>query len=753
METSRTRRWGIWAWVIAIHWCVLPVSGEEVRVAGLEKPVEVLRDKWGVPHIYAQSSKDLFFAQGWVTARDRLFQIDLWRRVGTGKLSEVLGAQALGRDRIARLVQYRGDWGAEWRSYSDDAKEIATSFTAGINAYIKSLGGKRPLEFRAVGYDPGLWVPEDITARMAGLVMVRNLAREVARAGDIRKFGLETVQRMMPPDPYVKIEIPKGLDLNGIGAEILRDYNLATGSVKFADALDLNSMGSNNWVMSGKLTATGKPLLANDPHRPIQNPSLRKTVHLVGPGWNVIGAGEPALPGIALGHNEEMGFGFTIVGIDQADLYVETVDKADPTKYLYKGEWKKMRVLQESILVKGEAKPRVVELKYTMHGPVIGEAPGRAFALKWVGSEPGSAGYLGALRLARARNWGEFEKAAAYYKIPSENLVYADRAGNIGWIAGGWSPVRKNWTGLLPVPGHTGEYEWNGYMPVAENPKKFNPAEGFVATANHNILPAGYSKQLAYEWAAPWRQHRLLEMIGEKKVFGIPDFQRMQQDVRSHAGKKMVEVVKAWGPRAQEVGAREMRVIDRFLRWDGGMGVDSAEAVVYALWSAKLGRAAFGAELGARMELGVVLEELRKKPNGAAMLSSLRAALGEGDKRLGRDETKWRWGALHKASFQHVVPVKAWDLGAVEKPGDATTVNAASGGNYQQTAGGSYRQILDVADWDRSVTTNTPGESGVPGSAYYGNLLKEWASGGYHPLVYSRKAVEANTVERTTLRP
>jgi penicillin amidase len=729
------------------------LCAEPFTAKGLQKPVEILRDKWGVPHIYASNADDLFFAQGWMAAKDRLFQLDLWRRVGTGKLAEVMGPPAVARDRIARLVQYRGDWNAEWASYSPDAKAIATAFTRGINAYIESLGGKRPVEFRAAGYDPGLWTPEDVTARIAGLAMIRNVAREVARAQDIKKFGLDTVQRLLPPDPAIRIEIPKELDLDGITPALLKDYTDATGTARFTDPVDLNSIGSNNWVMAGSKTVTGKPLLANDPHRPIQNPSLRKTVHLVAPGWNVIGAGEPALPGIALGHNEEVGFGFTIVGIDQGDLYVEKVDPSDASRYMYKGAWRKFDVVVEEIRVKGEPKPRRVELRYSVHGPVIADdaARQRAYALKWVGSEPGAAGYLAALRLSRSKNWDEFQRNAGYYKLPSENLVYADRAGNIGWIAAGWAPLRKNWSGLLPVPGHTGEYEWSGFLAPELNPRKYNPAEGFVATANHNILPPGYKHQLAFEWAAPWRFSRISEMIAAQRKFSIADFQRMQLDVRSHAARKMQAVVKAWA--ATGLTPREKGMVDRFLRWDGGMSVESQEALLYALWSSKLSAAAYGPELGPRVELVALFDDLTKNPKPAALLAALREAIADAEQRFGKDESKWQWGALHQVRFQHPVNVAKWHLGPVARPGDANTVGAASGTNFQQTAGASYRQILDVSDWDKSVTTNTPGESGDPNSPFYSNLLREWASGGYHPLLYSRAAVEANTAERILLTP
>jgi penicillin amidase len=728
----------------------LLATAQPVTLAGLEKNVEILRDRWGIPHIYAQTATDLFFAQGYMAARDRLFQIDLWRRIGTGKLAEVLGPQALPRDRIARLVRYRGDWNTEWTSYSPDARQIAVSFTSGINAYIRSLGGKRPLEFRLAGYDPGLWQPEDVAARIAGLLMIRNVAREVARAQDIENLGLETVQRYLPPDPFVKIQIPNGLDLTGITTALLRDYNTAIGGVQFPE-----TQGSNNWVVSGARSLTGKPLLANDPHRPVAIPSLRKTVHLVGPGWNVIGAGEPALPGIALGHNEVVGFGFTIVGIDQGDLYVEKINPANMNQYRYKGQWRNMDVVREPIHVKGEKSPRTVELNYTIHGPVIAEDLGRhrVFALKWVGAEPGAAGYLAALALARAKNWDQFQQAAAHYKVPSENLVYADREGNIGWIASGLAPVRRNWSGLLPVPGDSGEYEWSGFLAADKNPRQFNPPSGYIATANHNILPNGYPHMLSYEWAAKFRYNRIVEMLKEREKFGVEDFQRMQQDVTSSAARMFQTILRRWPVRRADLDPKQWEVLERLRRWDLRLTADSAEALVFELWTSRLPALVFGKALGARTELTMLLATLAEKPNPEALRESLRQSVDYLETTYGSSIGNWKWGNVHQIHFRHPLNVARFHRGPIARPGDGNTVNSTSGSNFRQSNGASYRHILDVADWDRSVMTNVPGESGDPESPHYSDLLDEWAQGKYHPMVYSRKAVESATVEKIHLVP
>ncbi|MDX2182199.1 MAG: penicillin acylase family protein [Bryobacteraceae bacterium] len=729
------------AWVCLL---ALSAAAETVRLPGLKAKVEILRDRWGVPHIYASSPHDLFFAQGYIAARDRLFQIDLWRRIGTGRLAEVRGPKFVARDRIARLVRFRGNWNDEWRAYSPDAQAIAMAFTRGINAYIQGLKKRTP-EFEAAGYDPGLWQPEDVTARIAGLQMLRNASNEVQRALDIQRFGLDTVQKMLPPDPFVKIEIPKGLDLAVITPEMLRDYQAAIAPVRFED-------GSNNWVVDGTMTATGKPLLANDPHRTLSNPSLRKTVHLVAPGWNVIGAGEPALPGIALGHNEEVAFGFTIVGIDQQDLFVEKLNPANPREYRYRGQWRKMEVETAAISVKN-AGMQSVELKYTVHGPVIYEDVKRniAVSLKWVGAEPGGAGYLSALALSRTKNWTEFQKVTAAYKTPSENLVYADRAGNIGWIASGLTPLRKKGNGLLPVPGDSDEYEWKGWLPNDDHPQKYNPSNHYIGTANSNILPPNYPHMLSFEWSLPFRAQRVEELLKGKSKLTVAEMVRMQYDVESIPARRFKEILRAWKPSGGQSAIR-----DQFLKWDTKLTVESPETLIYESWMLRLPISVFGPDLGRRTNLETLLKTLESSPNHPSLSPSLTLAISDIERSFGTDRSKWSWGRAHQLGLRHPLNKKEWSVAPFPISGDANTVRAAAWpatNPFFANHGASYKQVLDPSNWDNSVITNIPGEVGDPASPHARDLVSDWGSGKAHPLPYSRKAVEAATVERIDLVP
>jgi penicillin amidase len=748
---------------------VLAQTSGHLQIAGLAKSVDVFRDEWGIAHIYAESAEDLFFAQGFVAAQDRLWQMDIWRRTGQGKLAEILGPSALPRDKFARLMRYRGDMDAEWKSYAPDARQIVTSFVHGINAMIDASQDRLPIEFQLTGTRPEPWTPEDCISRMAGYIMTMNASSEVARSQAVRLLGADKASDLLQTDPKTKMVVPSGLDLNDIDSNILKGAGLASSPISFA------TEGSNNWVVDGKLTASGKPLLANDPHRTVTLPSLRYLVHLVAPGWNVIGAGEPALPGIAAGHNERIGFGFTIVGIDQQDLYVEETNPGDPAEYRYKGRWEKMRAEHESVRVKGKPEPVDMELRFTRHGPVVYEntEKHRAYSLKWVGSEPGTAGYLAALSLDRATNWREFLAALERWKVPSENLVYADVDGNIGWQAAGLAPIRKGWSGLLPVPGSSGNYEWAGFLPSAELPRSYNPQRHFIATANHNIMPQGYGHILGYEWAAPYRFRRIEEVLRTARNVGVEDFERLQHDKVSLPAREIVPLLRGVAISDGQV----RKAAELLLGWDFVLDKDSIPAAIYEVWltnlSANVFRPLVGPDLwpqaGARLQLVTLIERLTnpdKQRFGAEPLEkrdhvltqSLAQAVDYLRSRLGNDMDKWRWGAIHTAEFKHPLSTDdrrraVLDLKPVSRGGDGNTVMAAAGPDYHQTAGASFREILDLSDWDRSVASNVPGQSGQPGSPHYGDLLPLWAEGRYFRLLFSKRQIQEHSRDRLTLEP
>jgi penicillin amidase len=747
-----------------------------LNVHGLQQAVRVQRDRWGVAHIYAQNEHDLFFAQGLVVAQDRLFQMELWKRSGQGRLAEILGPSYVKRDTSARLLRYRGDMDAEYKSYSPDTKEILEAFTSGINAYIEEIqkpgGIGLPLEFQLAGFKPEPWKPEDCLNRLAAYSVTGNGASELYSAQLVALLGPEKAAALLELDPPVRLDPAPGIDYSGLSPALLENLVGSDVPLHFPET---PIQGSNNWTVSGSLTATGKPFLANDPHRVIAEPSLRYIVHLIAPGWNVIGAGEPGLPGVAVGHNEKIAWGFTIFGLDQQDLYLAELDPANPEQYKTEHGWERMEVKTETINVRGGT-PVVVKLKFTRHGPVLWEDGKRALTLHWVGAEPGTAGYLGSLALDRAQNWQEFEQAMPRWKVPSENIVYADRDGNIGEHSTGLAPLRKDWTGLLPVP-ETGGFEWSGFVPNGNLPHTYNPASGFVASANQKMIPENYGYAVGFQWASPERFLRISEVIGgaasSSHKLSLRDMEDLQNDVVSLPARELQSLLKS------AAGSAPSRAAKLLLDWDCAVAPDSSAATLYEFWVLELSDAVTklvvpveAQKITEKLSLEKTTQELSparvvvfgqnpEVARDALLLDTLQAAEKKLLVKLGPDPQKWAWGQLHSASFFHplggvATAAKAlFDRGPVSRPGDGSTVDATyfGGSSFDQLAGASYREIFDLSDWDNAVSVNVPGQSGQPGSPHYDDLLPLWTRGQYFPLRYSKPSVDRETTDVLELKP
>lgn len=807
-----------------------PVAFDTLGVAGLERPVEIRTDRWGIAHIYAETEADLFFAQGYNVARDRLFQLELWRRQATGTLAEVLGPKAVERDLGARLLRYRGDMDAELAHYHPRGRTIIESFVRGINAYVAETERRPellPVEFHMLGFLPGHWTPEVVVSRHNGLF--RNVTSEVRLARLVARVGAERARGLADLEPGSPTLVPDpALDLDALAEDVTRLYVAARAPVRFeredlvaafqgaepgggeesgagaagpaatsgrgapphpicAGPLGASMAecattvpaepeldGSNNWVLSGARTASGMPILANDPHRAVQLPSLRYWVHLVGPGWNVVGGGEPALPGVSIGHNEHGAWGLTVFSIDQEDLYVYRTDPSDPRRYRYGDGWETMRVERETIAVEGGDAVEA-ELRFARHGPVLYQdsARGLAYALRAAWHEPGGAPYLASLRMNQARNWDEFREACRWSNTPSENMLWADTAGHIGWQAVGITPLRAGWNGLLPVPGD-GRYEWNGYLDPMRLPAEHDPARGWIATANENNLPPGYEVPVGFQWAERIRADRLAEVLDTARAWTVESSMRLQHDEYSIPARTLVPLLRGVEPAS--AAARAAR--ERLLAWNLVLDAASVPAAIYVAWERRLrdivgdrlvpgdlrglasypsttrivewlaggpGRMAYGPAADRDSILAVALEE---------------AVAGLSD-RLGTDMAGWRYG---QSGFKHVLlrhPLgrlvdaerrAALDLGPLSRGGTGYTLNVTSGTD-NQGGGASFRLIADTGDWDRSVGTNTPGQSGDPSSPHYSDLFASWATGEYFPVAYSRARVEAVTEAVTLLRP
>lgn len=767
-------------------------SGTTLRIEGLSQPVEILRDRWGINHIYAQNENDLFFAQGYAAARDRLFQFEIWRRQATGTVAEVFGKTELKRDIGARLHMFRGDLKAELNWYHPHGEAIITSYVRGVNAYIAEAlqhPSTLPMEFSVLGIRPAPWTPAVLISRHNALLA--NIGQEVNLAQAVRVLGAEKVKELEDFHNDPNITPDPALDLTLINKAVLELYDAFRAPLRFAGsssaapdeealAPDPRDIGSNNWVVSGRLTQSGFPMMMNDPHRTQSVPSLRYWVHLVAPGWNVIGGGEPVLPGVSIGHNEYGAWGLTIFGTDSEDLYVYDTNPANPNQYRYRGVWEDMRVIKDTIPVKGEV-PAAVDLKYTRHGPVLSEdiAHHKAYALRAAWLEIGAAPYLASLRMDQAKTWDEFVDACTYSRLPAENMVWADRTGNIGYQAVAIAPLRPNWSGLVPVPGD-GRYEWNGYLPIKALPHVANPDKGYFASANNYLFPSGfpYKEALHYTGADPFRVSRISEVLGSGRLHSVADMMRLQNDNVSIPARGLVPLLR--GVAIDDPAAAKAR--DVLLAWNFSVDADSIAAGIYEMWQRRLtpdvrdivvpveARPLFtGAGTGLSLTKIIAwlqapdgrFGESPAKGRDALLARSLTEAVGDLTKTLGPDMHTWRWGqnAYHHVLIRHplsdlVQPdVRARvDIGPVPRGGDSYTVSA-TGSADNQISGGSLKIIADTEDWDHSLALNNPGQSGDPASPHYRDLFELWSRGQYFPIFYTRPKVESVTEERLTLTP
>ncbi len=768
----------------------------EFSVPGLERQAEIVVDQWGIPHIRAESRHDVFFAQGFNIARDRLFQIDLWRKRGLGLMAADYGAGFLAQDRAARLFLYRGDMDAEWDAYGNpDARAICAAFAAGINAFVALAENDPSLlspEFAAMDIKPARWSTEDVV-RIRSHALCRNVESETIRAQVAARAAVETDRVRRSIEPEWTVRIPEGLNPADISPDVLDDYWLATvqpdisperlaarpedawrwTKVNDHDEVKLaaDSEGSNNWVIAGSRTATGRPVLASDPHRAYTLPSVRSVVHLTCPGLDVIGAAEPPTPGVFIGHNDRVAFGLTIFPMDQEDLYVYETDPVDPDQYRYLGEWERMRVVQETIHVRGMP-DQVVTLKFTRHGPVVyvDHAKQRAFAVRSAWFAPGTSAYMGRLAYMTARSVSGFGEALRAWSAPTVNMIAADVSGQIGWFAVGKAPRRPNWDGLLPVPGD-GRYEWNGFHSLEDLPRVLDPPRGFIATANEQNMPRDYpwqERRLGFEWAEHSRSSRVHAVLDAQQRHTLADSMALQCDVLSIPAKRLGRLLSKIANHAGDLAT-----ILRILReWDHRLLANSAAAALFEIWWVKHLKPAVIRDLahdpalrsllspGDNETLLARLEEADPAMLDVLLPATLEAAFAMCRELLGADPAKWRWGHLHHGYFAHPLSRVAGvpeirDVGPLAIGGSGSTpMNTAyRTTDFRATLGASFRVVMDVGDWDAARVINTPGQSGDPRSRHYDDLAPLWARGEYVPMVFSREAVDAAVKERIVLRP
>lgn len=785
----------------------LAIADERLAVPGLNDDVEILTDRWGIDHIYAENEHDLFFAQGYAAARNRLFQFELWRRQATGTVAEILGRRELDRDIGARLHMFRKDMDQELAHYHPRGAQIINAFVDGINAYIEQTERHPdllPMEFGLLGIVPGKWTPAVVVSRHQGLLS--NVTTELRLGQAVYAIGAEKLRELewfRPGDPVLSLD--PAIDGALLTDDILHYYDAFRDAVQFepsdivaayrgerasherlaaatrrsvptGDGTD--GTGSNNWVVSGRFTQSGYPYIANDPHRNLAVPSLRYFVHLHAPGWNVAGGGEPSLPGISIGHNEFGGWGLTVFGQDNEDLYVYDTNPSNPNQYRYLGGWEDVRVVEETIAIKGEAS-ETVELKYTRHGPVLYEdrAHHKAYALRAAWMEIGNAPYLASLRMNQATTWEEFVDACSYSRIPAENMVWGDVRKNIGYQAVGISPIRPNWSGLVPVPGD-GRYEWDGYLPINALPHVNNPEQGYWATANNYMVPDDYPYPTAlhYTWGDEMRGLRVDELLSSGRRFTIVDMMQFQHDELAIPARAIVPLLAPLIDNLELVKERDRQAAQTLVDWDFVLDARSVAAAVYVSFERRLIDNVHDTVVPPRAR--ALIPNINKKrlidwlvaPDGrfgddpiAGRNEILTRSLSEGiadlTARLGPDMTHWQYG---QEKFKHVLihhPLspavddttrEVLDVGPAPRGGYDSTLNATRSGD-NQTGGASFRVILDTANWDNSVATNSPGQSGDPESPHYRDLFPLWVDHQYFPLFYSRGKIESVTENRLVL--
>jgi penicillin amidase len=785
----------------------LPQKRGTLHLQGLHEAVEVITDIYGVPHIYASNEDDLYYTQGYIHAQERLWQMELNRRLGSGRLSEIFGPVALDLDRFCRRLGIHRSAAMEASRLSPHNQRLLDAYARGVNAFIESHRFRLPLEFTILRFQPAPWQPADSIqwAKMMGWNLGGNWETELIRAHLVAKLGIERAMQLEAGyDPGHPLIIPPGVEYGGVNLGMLEQYQ----QIKELSGFGLFG-GSNNWVVDGTKSSTGSPILCNDPHLGQAIPSIWFECHLVAGDIDVVGASFPGTPGIIIGHNQHIAWGVTNAISDVEDLYIEKWNPQNPHQYEYKGQWEEAQVIREEIKVKGAKQPVIEEVRITRHGPILTEMPplpngpssnGASpaapvpLALRWVGLEQCNV-ISAILKLNTATNWDEFCDAMRDWDLAPQNVVYADRAGNIGYVMAGAIPIRAQGQALLPSPGWTGTYEWTGLIPFEELPQIYNPEQHFIATANNRVVDDNYPHYITHEWLNGYRAQRIRDLLNSKERLTLRDMASIQADQYAIPAPEVV----AYMLRLPATTQLQHVAQDALRTWDYVLAPQSVGATLYTTFLRKLEYITFSAALGEDETLlqryfGVGANILavqngyasRSKPhllrllkegndawfansaipNGpatwdAALQAAFKATIDDLRSKLGDDITRWQYGAIHTMTYNHplgaVKPLdRFFNRGPFPLGGDIDTVNmGASLFNNPTvvTTVPSYRQIIDLANLTRSLSGHAPGQSGHPASKHYDDFIPMWLAVKHHPMLFERQMIEANAEGRLSLLP
>jgi len=768
------------------------LSMPALGTAGLQAPVEVFRDAQGVPHLRAQSVDDLVFAQGYVTAQDRLWQMDLSRRLAEGELSEVFGERALTADIENRTLGFHEVAEHGVQDLDAESRRVVNAYAQGVNAFISTHQDRLPIEFTILRYKPRAWSPADSLG--VALNMAKNLntswrtdlMRERIRSLVAPQLYADLFPDRSPLDHPVADPVTVAAVSDRIAewrgpsqSSILRRADIAnldptlTALASAEDDSDF-TLGSNNWVVSGAHTASGKPLLANDPHLGHSIPSIWYMVGLEAPGLHVAGVSLPGAPLVIIGHNERIAWGMTNTSPDVQDVYLEEFNPSDGNQYRHNGQWEKAEAREEIIKVRGRPDYRLV-VEVTRHGPVIGASGNQGLALQWTALQPHALTFP-FLEMARAGNWKEFTDAVRRFTGPEQNMVYADVEGNIGYYAPAWVPIRKQGDGSLPQSGATDDFDWTGYIPFEDLPHAFNPPGGIIATANSRVVPDGYPYFITHDWATPYRTARIFQLLeaAPPRTLTVDDMLRIQMDIHSIEDEQLAKRLVAAGAVHPPETDDARYALGLLQKWDGEARMDSASTLVCEvtrpvllarLLNPKLGDgtpdlAGYRWGTSATFVDNVLNNNWTRwlPPGDADLNATLIKSLEEGVRKIpalvgNSDRKAWVWGNTIPLTFHHPLDVlpfmqRLLDVGPFPQMGMNTTVKATTMGH-----GPSMRMVVDLADLDRSVNNITLGESGQVFSAYYKDQFQAWYTGRSFAMLFSDAAVERGAVHKLVLEP
>jgi penicillin G amidase len=750
----------------------LPTVDADERLLGLHERVEVQRDAYGVPHIFATDLHDVFFAQGYVTAQDRLWQMDLYRRAAQGRLAEVLGEPGLDSDRFMRTLGLGRAARLDLSVISDEARGFLEAYMEGVNKFLQQHGESLPLEFTILGYRPEPWTPADTLAisKLQLYDAAGNYTQELLRASIAARLGPEVLATLLP-DPSTNAVVDDARAWARVAGELSPGL-AGDGPAALASVLGGagQGLGSNCWVVGGARTATGKPLLAGDPHLPVRNPSIWYEVALDAGDLRLIGFSIPGVPGVVIGHNDRVAWSFTYAYADTQDLFVERQDPSDLRRYEYEGRMESATFTREVIKVKGRADPVVVDVATTRHGPILTpvlKEQKAQLALRWAALD-GTRTVEAVLGMGRARSFGEFRAAAALFVGATLSACYADVDGHIGYVLVGRLPDRKAGDGRLPVPGWSGEYDWRGLRPADDNPYLLDPPGGVVLNANNRPVDRATETGWEGEWDPGFRYAYLRATLTDMRGADVARFRALQNDVTSLPVRRFREAILA-ARAASPLAAEGQRLVRE---WDGALGVDSAAAAVYEAWLVRMCERTFRDKLGSSLyeqyltdgRPTFALYDLISSPSStwfadlasgdagdrdALAAAALEDAVRDLSKRLGATPVSWRWGDLHTVSFEHPLSAaKPLDLvltiGPVRRPGDGYSPNNGAYSllrPFTLRSHASERQIVDLADVDASLSIIPTGQSGQPFSAHWGDQTRLWANGDYKPMALSRERI------------